>query len=118
MYINVKTIPHKEQKYDTCGNWHFEPDELQISVSEMKNDDYAFLIGIHEAIEAWLCHRRQISEDSVTEFDKAFRSEGEPGDDPAAPYRQEHFFAMSVERLIAQQLGVDWEEYNRAILSL
>ena len=32
----------------------------------------------------------------------------EPGDDPRAPYRQEHFIAEAVERIVAAFIGVDW----------
>jgi len=37
---------------------------------------------------------------------------GEPGDDPRAPYYREHQFASGMERLMAAELGVDWQQYT------
>ena len=71
--------------------------------------------------------KRNISEKSVTDFDTAFELrrnqkleslEAEPGDSPLAPYRKEHFFATSVERLTAAELEIDWTEYENQIYSL
>src|ERR1017187_5385200 len=97
MEITIKTIKHSDQEYETVGNWHFDAQgNLNVFVSNMDNDDYAFLVGLHEMIEAWLCRKRGISDESITEFDKVFeqnRKEGntdEPGDDKLAPYNLEH----------------------------
>jgi hypothetical protein len=35
----------------------------------------------------------------------------EPGDDPRAPYYREHQFASGMERLMAAELGIDWQQY-------
>lgn len=35
----------------------------------------------------------------------------EPGDDPHAPYKREHQFAETIERLLANELEVDWNAY-------
>ena len=38
MKIEIRTIPHEQQRYPTCGDWQFEkPDELTIRVSDMGN---------------------------------------------------------------------------------
>ena len=118
--LDVQVIPHADQAYETPGDWEFDTAGcLQVRVSLM-SPDYVFLIAIHEAIEAWLCRHHGVSETEVTAFDKAFeaaREAGntdEPGDDPSAPYRREHFFATSIERLIATELGVDWNTYCKA----
>ena len=57
MKIIIETIPHNLQQYTTVGNWTWEDEYLKIEVSESGNDDWNFLIGIHEAIEAWLCKK-------------------------------------------------------------
>jgi hypothetical protein len=123
--INLVTIPHEKQAYPTCGNWIFEDGgSIVIEVSETGNEDYAFLVGIHEMIESWLCRKRGITEESVTEFDIAYeakRPEGddsEPGDDPAAPYWKEHQFATQIERQVAEALGVDWSKYEETLYAL
>jgi len=123
--VTMDTVPHTSQPYDTVGECKFLPDGLlKIDVSEMGNEDYELLVAIHEAIELWLCRKRGISYESICAFDIEFekkRPDGdtsEPGDHPDAPYRKEHFFATSIERLIAAEMGVDWEEYDKKVNSL
>ena len=125
MKIQLKTIPHSEQRYPTVGDWVVRPDgSIVVYVSDMGNEDYAFLVAIHEAIEVWLCRKRGISQESVDAFDIEFektRAEGdesEPGDHPDAPYRKEHFVATNIERIIAAELGVDWETYDQTLMNL
>jgi hypothetical protein len=96
-------------------------ERLEVRVSDMGNEDYEFLIAIHELIEEHLTRKRGISEAAITAFDVAFEaartadSTDEPGDSPNAPYRNEHIFATSIERLIAAELGVDWLSYSNKI---
>ena len=125
MKIQLRTIPHSEQRYETCGDWENLPEgSLRISVSDMGNDDYAFLVAIHELVEVWLCNKRGITDEAVSAFDIEYEKnrpegdESEPGDHPDAPYRKEHFFATNIERMIALELGVDWEKYSKAVMSL
>jgi hypothetical protein len=126
MDIIIKTIPHNQQRYETVGDWYFSQDhsKLFIFVSYMGNTHYEFLVAFHEQAEAMLCWDRGINEGAITVFDKLFEqnreagNEDEPGDDPLAPYRKEHFFATTVERLMAAELNVDWEKYDKAIYAL
>lgn len=125
MNITIKTIRHGDQRYDTVGDWLFNRrTHLHVLVSRMGNRDYEFLVGLHEMIEAWLCQKRKIYEVAITAFDVAFEEKrepgntDEPGDDPQAPYRREHFFATSIERLMAAELGVDWAEYEKVVNGL
>lgn len=115
MKINIETIDHKCQPYDTVGMWTNLSDETKITVSDMRNDDYAFCVAVHELLEAYLCRKRGITTEDVDSFDLNFKGDGEPGDDPAAPYRKEHFFSTTVERMVAAELGVDWQKYEDAI---
>lgn len=124
MKISGWTIPHKKQRYSTCGDWKGSLKHIVISVSRMKNLDYCFLIFIHEVIEAWLCLKRGITEEQVTAFDIAYEAqrtednESEPGDDRDAPYRKEHQFATKIEHMLAEEIGINWEEYEKALDSL
>lgn len=128
MNINIKTIKNRHQRYPTVGDYWFENDgDIQIRISNMGNTDYEFLVAIHELIECYLTKKRGISEESITAFDMKFeeerkdtmhRMEDEPGYDPRAPYKNEHFFAEAIERLLANQLGVDWKTYNDSIMIL
>jgi len=122
--ILLETIPHEAQRYPTVGDWTISGESIRILVSKMEPEDYSFLVGLHELIEVWLCKKRGISQETVDTFDMEFeksRVEGnvdEPGDDLKAPYYREHQFAMKLERLMAEELGVDWEKYADMIEAL
>lgn len=127
MNTEIRIIPHKQQRYETVGDWYFIDGTLFIFVSDLGDWRYNFLVAFHEQAEAMLCLHRGISEMNVTIFDKWYENEramgnkhcqAEPGDHKMAPYRKEHFFATSVERLMAAELKVDWEDYDAAIEAL
>ena len=128
MRILIETIAHEKQRYPTVGDWFTDPDgTVHICVSELGNDDYAFLVGLHEMIEQRLCARRGISQEAVDAFDQKFEEErvqglhgedDEPGDDPRAPYRREHFFATNLEALMCGELGLNFQEYEKAVYAL
>lgn len=128
--LRYKVITHSKQRYPTVGDYWKDKsleDGYQVRVSNMNNDDYHFLVLIHELIELHLVNKRGIMIGDIDAFDKQFEKdreaglhpiEAEPGDDPKAPYRKEHFFATSIERIIAHELGVDWEEYDNTVMNL
>jgi hypothetical protein len=91
----------------------------------MNNSNYEFLIALHELIESKLCQERNISDRQIDEFDFAYEEnreagdiESEPGDSLQAPYHKEHVFASTIEKMMADQLGVDWNEYSQACIEL
>ena len=125
MRITLETIPHSRQRYESAGDWREDVSgNAHILVSAMGNDDYEFLVAIHELVEMWLCKKRGITDESVTAFDIAFEEKrqpgdlSEPGDDPAAPYQNEHGVATAVERLMCAALGLSWQEYERTVQGL
>jgi len=125
MKIVIKTIPHDQHRYETVGDYYTDCDGTKnIVVSDMGNEDYALLVALHELIEQTLTEKRGIKEEDITAFDEEYeknRKEGdesEPGDDVNAPYKKEHFFSTNVERLMAAELGVDWKEYDKTVMSL
>lgn len=121
MKIILETIPHESQRYETVGDWFYWDRTLYIKVSETGNDDYNYLIALHELVEAWLCKRHGITQESVDEFDKLYevnRAEddlSEPGDDPNAPYREQHCTATGIERIVCAALGVPWKLYEETL---
>ena len=126
--INIETIPHKDHRYETVGDYWIDDNGVrQIRISEMKDWRKMLLVAVHEMIEQSLCIYYGVSEKDITEFDMEFEKQresglhsddAEPGDDVNSPYRSEHFFATNVERLLAAELGVDWNEYDKEIMSL
>jgi hypothetical protein len=113
--ILIKTIPHETQRYDTVGDWYESIGGLHIRVSETGNEDYNFLIALHEMVEYYLCKKHGVKESDVDEFDMGFTGSGEPGDDKSAPYYDEHQTATLVEKAMAETLGVDWDEYGKIV---
>ena len=126
MKINIETIPHGEQRYPTVGDYWDDPDGVvQVRVSDMKDWRYEALVVVHELIEMFLTKARNIPEEAISDFDIKFersREEGlvtgEPGDHVNAPYRNEHFFATNLERLLSSELGVDWFQYDQVVDAL
>jgi hypothetical protein len=126
MTILILTIPHKNQRYPTCGDWQYdkEHDVLTVKVSDTGNGIYNYLIGLHELAEAQACMFRGISEKVVDRFDMDFEAnrrpgnDDEPGDDIDAPYKHEHCFATGIERITCAFLGIPWETYSNAIEAL
>lgn len=119
--IEIKIIPDDEQRYDTVGDYIKKKDGWSINVSDMPGWKYEALVTIHELVEMFLCDDRKITMAEIDDFDLKYnknRQRGdisEPGDDPRAPYHQEHQFATKIERMLAEKLGVDWETYNRKV---
>lgn len=119
----IWTIPHSEQRYDTCRDyWVDEKGVQQVRISELNDWRYEVLIAVHEIVELSLGRHRGIDENEITKFDINFeeakaRGEcfGEPGDHVHAQYRKEHFFATNIERLFAAELGVNWFEYEKFV---
>lgn len=115
----VEVVPHSEQRYQTCGDWVLHDGAMHIKVSDTGNDMDAFLVGIHEAVEAMLCMRHGVTQLDVDHFDMVeFKGDGEPGEDPRAPYHFEHAVAEVVERTVAAAGGVVWGEYSGRIDAL
>jgi hypothetical protein len=126
MKIIVETIPHEAQRYPTVGDYWEDPEGVvQIRVSHMEDWRYVILVAVHELAEMMLTRWRGIPEEAIGSFDMAFEKKrerglvrGEPGDARDAPYRREHFFATNIERLLAAELGVDWELYETHVDAL
>jgi len=127
--IFIKAIDHKNQRYETVGDWWFEKtiqdgECLQVRVSKMSDWRYEICVVVHELVECFACRHAKVTQDQVDKFDKAFeacRANGntdEPGDSPKAPYRFQHCIATGVERVLAAVLGVYWSKYEAEINSL
>lgn len=124
----IKTIRYEDQRYPTCGDYWFDPTSkaTQFRVNAMGNEDFEFLVSIHEQIEEHLTRRKGIREEDIKAFDEMWEKElanglhdenEEPGHDPRSPYREDHVFAECIERLLAARMGVDWDAYDKAVMA-
>ena len=128
MNVRIEVIPHDQQAYPTVGNWFYDKNgDVIIQVSALSDWRREMLIAFHELAEVLICKHRGISQEEVDKFDKKFeadRAKGkhgeddEPGDDPKAPYRKEHFFATNVEALLSAELDVNFQEYEKELSDL
>ena len=113
MKAEIRTIPHRCQRYNTLGDYRVLEGIMRIWVSEMGNEDYNFLIGVHELIEFYLTQRVGISEESITNFDVHHPELDDPGSSALAPYHKEHMLALKIEKQLAKFMGVNWSNYER-----
>ncbi len=115
--INIKTIPDNEQRYDTVGDYWKKDGVDEIKVSMMGNRQYEFLVAIHEMVEQFLCENAGITDEEITKFDIEYeekRKNGddtEPGEDIYAPYHKQHMFAEKIEKMMAEECEIDWQDY-------
>jgi hypothetical protein len=128
MKIVIESIPHKNQRYPTVGDyWRDEEGVLHITVSSMSDDRYEYLVALHELVEVLICEHKGIKEEDITAFDIKFEEDrllglhgpdDEPGHNKFAPYNLEHVFAEKLERLMSEKLEVDWTKYDKEVNSL
>ena len=126
--INIKVIDHKDQRYPSCGDYFYDENGvLQIRVSRMSNNKYALLLAAHEFIEAICCTVDGVTPEMVDEHDFKFEENDanrttkggdEPGDEPDAPYADQHCLATAVERMLAYAWGVKWKVYDDELYAL
>lgn len=119
MIVNIAVIPHKQQRYDTCGDWMFdEHGDLTILISAMGDWRSEMLVAIHELVEVILCKHDGVTQEAVDTFDQDHPECMEPGDEPTAPYRDQHCFATSVERMVCAAMKMPWSEHDQRVMNL
>jgi hypothetical protein len=133
LLIDFRVIPHRKQRYDTCGDWFRADGHWFFRVSKLKKQ-YVALVFLHEIIEFVLCRLDHIKMKEIDRWDMEYEAARatpnrkiagcgcsfyeEPGDDTHAPYHLAHSTATRCERLIAEALGVNWQQYSDAITGL
>lgn len=125
MKINIETIPHKDQRYQTVGDyWIDEDGTIQVRVSEMGTDIYEQMVAVHELVELLMCLYKKIPFEEIDKFDMDFErtrksvDPSEPGFDQRAPYKNEHAIATAVELVMCAHLGIAWQDYENKVNSL
>lgn len=117
--ILIQTTPYEAQPYCTLG--FYEQDRFGtrlINITDTSNSDYIFLVALHEMIEQHLIYKKGITDQECTDFDIAWEEKNgnspdkEPGDDENCPYREEHDWAIKIEKTMAMKMGIDWDDYE------
>lgn len=118
--VHTEFIDHKDQRYDTAGDYWIDDRLWYIRVSDTEDWRHKYLIMIHELIEMALCKHHSIDFESIDDFD--MDGEGanhpDPGSLASAPYHNEHVLATQIEKRVAKMLGVNWKDYNDALNAL
>jgi len=136
MRIQIETIPHAQQRYNTAGDWWVDAEGvLQVRVSEMRDPRYAGLVAIHELVEV-LTEGLKVSDDGTLKvphwlvaqtdkYDETYEKQrhkgddySEPGYEPSCPVYQGHMIASAVEHLVAMLLHIDFNQYQKAMTKL
>ena len=115
MDISIKTIPMKEMRYKTIGDWWFdEYGNIEIRVAELGDWKLEAIVYIHELVEILLCKFKGITQKQVDDFDMSEYglSLEEPGLDLKAPYFEQHAIALKVEELLYKELDVNVDEFE------
>lgn len=111
----------KKMSYPTAGDYKIKNGILCVDVFEQGNEYKNILIAIHEIVEYYLAKKFGVTEKEITAFDLEYEKnrkrgdESEPGDDKNCPYRVFHRTAENIERLIASEMGIDFNDYNGKI---
>ena len=114
--FDFRVIDHKEQRYaGTCGDYWLDHTGLHFRVSRLGDWRYEALVLVHELVEYLLVRAAGIDISSIDRWDIDYCGEGEPGEDPGAPYHVQHMMADAVERTVALFLGVKWGRYDEAV---
>ena len=114
MKIIIESVPPKDIRYSTCGDWQWlEDGTLRVEVPEFGNNpDSQFLVALHEMVEAWLCNRDGITEADVSKWDIDNPRLDEPGDSKNAPYHRQHRAAMTIETKMCALMLKNWGDHQ------
>lgn len=127
MNIVATSEPFSELRNAQVGDWTYGPDDIVVKSAVMSDWRRELLVQVHELCEAAICKHSGITDEQVTAFDALFEQErefglhppeAEDGDDSRSPYRDAHFCATNIERILATALQVDWKKYEEEIYSL
>lgn len=124
MNVKIEIIDHKDHRYPTVGDWFFDDNgDLTIRVSKLSSWRAEMLIAVHELIEVLCCKNDGVTQKQVDDFDMEFEknredNDCEPGDEPAAPYCDQHCFATGIERMLAAYFKLSWKLYENELDNL
>jgi hypothetical protein len=121
MRIIIEEIEHSQQRYPTVGDWQFDEEgNLNIKISSTGNPVYTSLLAVHELIEALYCRFSiiKVDQSEVDKWDIEHPDAKEPGELPGCPYFKHHRVASHVESGMADDLRVDWKEYEETLNNL
>ncbi len=110
--ICIQVIPHKAQRYDTCGDyWEDDNGNWQVRISKTKWKDESCTL-LHELVEMILTIHHKVSWAEIDRFDMSNQELQDPGSCKKAPYHKEHMAAIKVEGLMSLSMGIYGQKKN------
>jgi hypothetical protein len=112
--IIIEAMPPVHMRLDAykaegCGDWFVDKNNgdihIRVAGPDVWDHEESFLVALHELIEARLCFKAGVTQGAVDAFDAAFKGDGEPGDQPDAPYQHQHRQACMIEHTMALFFG-------------
>ena len=106
----------KECRNKQLGDYFYRNGELVFQILQ-STDINTLLVLVHEIVEFLLITKKGLSIEAVDKWDKEHDEiDAEPGRLPGCPYRYEHAFAESIERLVLAQMEKDFTEYENELI--
>lgn len=116
MNVHVEFLPADRMRYGgTAGDYYETPAGIFFDILDQGDETDNLLVLAHELCEFICVKAKGIPIPQIDAFDQAFQGDGEPGDDPKAPYKHEHSIAVCVERLLCGYIGKDWTTYDQGV---
>ncbi len=118
--ITIEFVGEGICRNNGVGDYFYTPDGNLIIRAYQKSPETfneAWIIALHELIEQRLTEYKGIKEEDIDAFDRMVDENGgnadEAGNEPNCPYYHEHHIAEVFERLMAELLGINWEDYEK-----
>ena len=113
--IKVTIRPAEVIRHNNIGDYYIDKEGARcFEIGDTSFDISNLLILVHELVEYILIDHAGIPISAVDKFDKESKDD-EPGDNPLAPYHEQHKTAMDVEKMICEKIGLDWDEHEKRI---
>ena len=120
----VESVELEAQRYFTLGDYFIKDGVRYFRITKIGDDLMDDLVFLHEFVEELLTRHRNIPEEEIFKFDLWVENEiekgnypddAEPGAHKLSPYKKEHLFAEKIERMVAKELKINWENYNKEL---
>jgi hypothetical protein len=122
LHVRVSKMP--DERYEQLVAVHEIIEALLCKQAGVSEESVSEFDELYEAKRDSLTQHANTAIAASTALKKAFgctcliTNDSEPGDDIHAPYYRQHQIATGIERILAAELGVDWNAYEAANLAL
>ena len=114
----VNIIPHRLQRYNTCGDWPPPLSGIQhFFISRMSKRGYEAALFVHEFVEEEWSAENHVTAEMVDGWDTGEGKDmDDPGSDPRCPYYRGHILGLEAERFVIEKVfGLKWDEYEEEL---